>query len=463
MNGSIRITACLILLMAALSVGADAHAVTQQEREALIALYNSTTGDSWTDSSGWKTPPLDSDGFAMPGMVCSWYGVTCSADRVIGLDLYQNLLTGSIPAELENLANLETLDLGDNQLTGSIPVQLGNLANLTVLWLDSNQLTGSIPAQLGNLDKLEELYLFSNQLSRNIPEQLENLDNAVVLDLGGNQLNGSIPDELGNLANLEELYLLSNRLSGSIPAGLGDLAKLVVLDLAENQLTESIPAALGNLAGLEFLSLASNYLTGDIPGSLINLENLFELDLCYNDLQTDDAALRDFLNSVQYGGSWENCQNQLGPAINNLAFNPCISELSSTNIDVTATEPYGDQLSYSWEALDGGDISGSDESVTFTPPESDSHQCPYRVWLTVTSDTSGLSTEETIDIYVHIGGDANGDGVVNILDKVMVRNAFGQNGTPGWIPADVNADGVVNILDKVIVRNQFGQSGCACP
>ncbi len=223
MNGSIRITACLILLMAALSVGVDAHAVTQQEREALIALYNSTTGDNWTDISGWKTPPLESDGFAMPGTECSWYGVTCSADRVIGLDLYQNLLTGSIPAELVNLANLETLDLGDNQLTGSIPVQLGNLASLTVLWLDSNQLTGSIPAQLGSLTSLEELYLFSNQLSGSIPVGLETMADVVVLDLGGNQLTGSIPAELGDLANLEELYLLSNRLSGSIPAGLGDL------------------------------------------------------------------------------------------------------------------------------------------------------------------------------------------------------------------------------------------------
>ena len=28
--------------------------------------------------------------------------------------------------------------------------------------------------------------------------------------------------------------------------------------------------------------------------------------------------------------------------------------------------------------------------------------------------------------------------------------------------ADVNCDGVVNILDKVVVRNNFGQSGVAC-
>jgi len=66
-------------------------------------------------------------------------------------------------------------------------------------------------------------------------------------------------------------------------------------------------------------------------------------------------------------------------------------------------------------------------------------------------------------ICVKIAGDANGDGVVNILDKVLVRNHFGESGPPGWIGADVNCDGVVNILDKVVVRNEFGKSGAGCP
>jgi hypothetical protein len=209
---------------------------------------------------------------------------------------------------------------------------------------------------------------------------------------------------------VEELYLLSNRLSGSIPTALENLTTLAVLDLAENQLGGSIPELLGNLANLEFLSLASNVLIGEIPGSLINLENLYDLDLCNNDLHTGDAGLRDFLNTVQYGGNWESCQSQLSPVINTLAFKSCISELAATEMDVTAIEPYGDPLSYFWEALDGGQISGTGESVTFTPPESDAHACPYRVRLTVSSDVSGLSAEETIEIYVHLAGDANGDG-----------------------------------------------------
>ena len=69
-----------------------------------------------------------------------------------------------------NLANLQTLSLYDNQLTGAIPAELGGLSNLDYLYLFNNQLTGAIPAELGGLSNLEYLYLRSNQLTGCIPE-----------------------------------------------------------------------------------------------------------------------------------------------------------------------------------------------------------------------------------------------------------------------------------------------------
>ncbi|MXV74322.1 hypothetical protein F4Z99_08590 [Candidatus Poribacteria bacterium] len=45
--------------------------------------------------------------------------------------------------------------------------------------------------------------------------------------------------------------------------------------------------------------------------------------------------------------------------------------------------------------------------------------------------------------------DVNGDGVVNVLDLVLVANAIGEKSP------DLNGDGVINILDLVIVANAF--------
>ncbi|MBM87009.1 MAG: hypothetical protein CMQ41_01390, partial [Gammaproteobacteria bacterium] len=43
--------------------------VPQIERDALVALYNSTGGANWRDNTGW---------LGAAGTECDWYGVTCS-------------------------------------------------------------------------------------------------------------------------------------------------------------------------------------------------------------------------------------------------------------------------------------------------------------------------------------------------------------------------------------------------
>ena len=154
------------------------------------------------------------------------------------------------------------------------------------------------------------------------------------------------------------------------------------------------------------------------------------------------------------------------PVIDDIDFDTCISECPTcpdSNIVVTAHDPAGGSLSYVWTALNGGTVLGSGASVNFDPPDNGPHACPYNVRVQVTSSVSGLTTTQIVPIRVKLKGDVDANGVVNILDKVAVRNAFGSSGAPGWIPADVDCNGVVNILDKVAVRNQFGQSGCACP
>ena len=123
------------------------------------------------------------------------------------LSLDQNRLTGTIPAELSNLANMLYLSLDQNQLTGTIPAELDNLVNLEHLELEWNQLTGEIPATLGNLTKLKHLDLSHNLLEGDVPASFTNLVNLCVdgkpeercynyykTDLGYNLLNVPQPN-----------------------------------------------------------------------------------------------------------------------------------------------------------------------------------------------------------------------------------------------------------------------------
>jgi PKD repeat protein len=87
----------------------------------------------------------------------------------------------------------------------------------------------------------------------------------------------------------------------------------------------------------------------------------------------------------------------------------------------------------------------------------------YTAALNVT-DASGFTNNATYLVRVQqitLIGDINGDGKVNILDAIILGNAFLSTPTSSnWNPnADLNGDGHVNILDAIILGNHFGQTG----
>ena len=159
------------------------------ECEALVALYNSTNGPGWTNNAGWlqtNTP-------------CSWYGIVCLNGRIWKLDLRNNQLIGSIPAEIGGLNTLWALDLRGNGLAGPIPPALGDLTGLLHLILANNQLTGSIPPELGNLSNLIALDLQRNKLSSAVPAELGRLLQLQTVSLNANELSGQLPIEVAEL------------------------------------------------------------------------------------------------------------------------------------------------------------------------------------------------------------------------------------------------------------------------
>ena len=335
-EGTMKINKLGLGVIALTVLAASAYAaIPAGQRQALIALYNATGGDSWTDNSGWKAEPVDTDGFAMPGTEESWFGITTagpnvtvtainlSGNNLVGtlpteigdfpdltalnvhtnvlygalpasigdlanltlLHIYENDLTGALPTQVGNLTNLVAFDLYDNELYGTIPSSLGNLTNLQSLLMQFNQFEGNIPATLGNLTNLRQLNIHANALTGSIPASLGNLTNLQSLRLHLNmELGGALPPELGNLSNLQELYLSNCAFTGSIPASFGDLTALLALYLEYNQLTGPIPAELGNLILLQDLSLHHNGLDGTIPAELGGLSDLMGLELQFNAL-----------------------------------------------------------------------------------------------------------------------------------------------------------------------------------
>ncbi|XP_074282546.1 uncharacterized protein LOC141607085 [Silene latifolia] len=201
------------------------------------------------------------------------------------LTIGNSLISGTLPAGITNLINLEKLAMFESILSASLPHDLGKLQKLQALALNSNRLTGTIPISIGNLSRLSELFLSDNILEGSIPESLGNCQNLLYMDLHNNYFSGNISSELfQGGAKFIFISLSENQLEGSLPPEISKQINIIDLEMSNNKLSGVLPDSLSECLSLQFIYVDGNSFCGAIPTSFTSLASLLEIDISRNHL-----------------------------------------------------------------------------------------------------------------------------------------------------------------------------------
>ena len=141
----------------------------------MIAFYQAMDGDHWANNSGWKTAPLEVDGFAAHGSEGGWFGLEVQVHTVTRLDMPDNHLRGSLPAEMGDLKNIDFLRIKDDGIEGTLPDSMAKLTNLNYLSIVCSRIPGSLPAYFGNFRFLNFLSLSYTPFSGPLPVEICNM------------------------------------------------------------------------------------------------------------------------------------------------------------------------------------------------------------------------------------------------------------------------------------------------
>ncbi|OVA12989.1 Protein kinase domain [Macleaya cordata] len=268
---------------------------------------------------------------------CKWSGINCDAsNRVTSIDLSSKSLSGSLPSDLNQLSQLNTLNLQRNKLSGPLP-NLSDLAFLREIFLDTNNFTSVPPKIFSGLTSLQILSLSDNVNLEpwDLPQDLTQSASLVTLYASNANLMGSIPDFVGSFMSLQDLRLSYNNLTGPLPSSLagsdirnlwinnqvlglsgsidvlGTMTQLSQVWLHKNMFTGPIPD-LSNCTSLFDLQLRDNRLTGIVPPTLTSLPQLLNVSLANNKLQGPYPGFKNGVNVV-IGDTNNFCTTKPGP------------------------------------------------------------------------------------------------------------------------------------------------------
>ncbi|XP_022768865.1 probable LRR receptor-like serine/threonine-protein kinase At1g74360 [Durio zibethinus] len=212
---------------------------------------------------------------------CQWHGISCSPDgqRVIGIDLFDNYISGEMFNNFSALTELQELDLSSNTIGGAIPDDLNLCRSLVYLNLSHNILEGEL--NLTGLNSLQKLDLSTNRIRGEIKVNFPAICNRLlVANLSTNNFTGGIDSCFDECWNLQYLDLSSNNFVGNIWNG---FARLVVYSLSENFVSGTLSRSMfTSNCSLRILDLSQNNFRGELPGEISNCKNLTILNIGEN-------------------------------------------------------------------------------------------------------------------------------------------------------------------------------------
>jgi len=139
------------------------YVLDSTEFEALKHVYENTNGENWTRPWNLSTKKL---------IAANWSGVGFQKGRLISIDLNENNLNGSLPADLFNMQYLTSLNMFNNKLIGKLDTLALAMKthhyrsdSLTYLNLGANSMKGEISSFANRFPNLRTLYLQSNRFS----------------------------------------------------------------------------------------------------------------------------------------------------------------------------------------------------------------------------------------------------------------------------------------------------------
>ena len=468
--------------------------ITQVDLASLESIRNGCHFLTLSEKGVWWVPERwvcelsdDSVGFGIRDLTGLEF-----ATNLMHLSLGRNQISDVSP--LKDLINLTYLDLGRNQISDVSPLK--DLINLTYLSLGRNQISDVSP--LKDLTNLTHLSLIYNRVSDISP--LKDLTELIELDL----LDNEIPDVsvLKAFTNLTHLSLRSNEISNISP--LKDLINLTYLSLRDNKISDVSP--LKDLTNLIYLHIGFNYRISDIS-PLKNLKNLIHLDFDDNEI-SDVSPLKD-LKNLRHLDASSNEIPDISPIKDltkltfldldtnervNISFlkdlvnlkyldlhNNDIVDISPLKHLIKLTVLYLDEcmildvspLKYltNLDKLDLSDNNISDVSplgglVNLTVLDlSSNHISDFSPLAGLIENLTKYNIRDQTAPLLTVTTDVNRDGVVNILDLVLVGSHFHNTDFAALASSDVypdvNGDSVVDVRDLVVIAAEIGAVAAA--